>query len=152
MFAKTIEFEDYNGNKVKNTFYFHLNKSQLIKLFTTEGGYSLADRIQKLFVENNGKEIMDIFERLIKMSYGEKSLDGIQFVKNDEVWNRFYQSEAYSEFFMEVVTDAKKASEFFNGIIPKDISEEIQKIIKEHPEEIPDTLKDYLDISAVQPS
>ena len=48
---------------------------------------------------------------------------------------------------MELVGDAKKAAEFFNGILPDDLSDAINKAISENPENIPDVLKDYVDDS-----
>ena len=69
-----------------------------------------------------GKEIpagSDIFKDLIIRAYGVKSLDGKRFIKNDEVRDEFVQSEAYSELFMELATNAESASEFINGIIPQ---------------------------------
>lgn len=88
---------------------------------------------------------MEIFESLIKMSYGRKSLDGRKFEKTEEIWNDFYQTEAYSILFTELVTDARKAAEFVNKIIPSALADEAQKIMKEHPEALPDELKEYVD-------
>lgn len=143
MFTKTITYEDYAGNKRTEQFYFNLNKAEIIKWLTTSGDYTLDKVLDQLSKERNGKKIMEIFENLIRLSYGQKSLDDRKFVKNDEVWNDFYQTEAYSVLFTELVTDAKKAANFVNNIIPKDLAAEVEKIIKEYPEGIPDTLKDY---------
>jgi hypothetical protein len=35
------------------------------------------------------------------------------------------QTEAYSELFVEITSDEKKASEFINGIIPQKMAEEL---------------------------
>lgn len=144
MFVKSIEYEDYAGNKRTENFYFNLNKAEVIKWLTTSGDYTLDKVLERLSNERNGKKIMEIFEELIHLSYGQKSLDDRKFVKNEEVWNDFYQTEAYSVLFTELVTDAKKAVDFVNKIIPRDLASEVEKIIKEHPEGIPDTLKDYI--------
>lgn len=143
MFKRTFEFTDYDGNYRKEEHYFNLSKAELIKWLTTTGDYTLDKVLQRLSVERNGKKIMDIFEDLIHLSYGKKSLDGRKIEKSEEIWNDFYQTEAYSILFMELITDAKKAADFVNKIIPKDLADEVDKIIKEHPEGIPDTLKDY---------
>lgn len=47
-----------------------------------------------------------------------KSSDGKRFEKSEEISKAFEQTEAYSELFMELVTDAEKAAAFINGIIP----------------------------------
>lgn len=143
MLKRSIEFEDYDGNKRKEDHYFNLNKAEVIKWLTTSGDYTLDKVLERLSTERNGKKIMEIFEDLIHLSYGKKSLDGRKFEKTEEIWNDFYQTEAYSVLFTELVTDARKAADFVNKIIPKDLADEVEKIIKEHPEGIPDTLKDY---------
>lgn len=143
MYKKTITFTDYNGVERKEDHYFHLNKAEVIKWLTTSGDYTLDKVLERLSTERNGKKIMEIFEDLIHRSYGRKSLDGRKFEKTEEIWNDFYQTEAYSVLFTELVTDAKKAADFVNRIIPQDLADEVEKIIREHPEGIPDTIKDY---------
>lgn len=143
MLKRSIEFEDYDGTKRKEDHYFNLNKAEVIKWLTTSGDYTLDKVLERLSTERNGKKIMEIFEDLIRLSYGKKSLDGRKFEKTEEIWNDFYQTEAYSILFTELVTDARKAADFVNKIIPKDLADEVEKIIKEYPEGIPDTLKDY---------
>lgn len=141
MLKKTIEFEDYDGNMRKEDHYFNLNKAEVIKWLTTTGDYTLDKVLDRLSTERNGKKIMEIFEGLIHMSYGKKSLDGRKFEKTDEIWNDFYQTEAYSVLFTELVTDARKAAEFVNQIIPKSLSNEVEKIIKEKPQALPESIR-----------
>lgn len=150
MLKKTITYEDYNGASRTEDFYFNMNKSEVIKFLTTSGDYTLDKVMDRLTKERNGKEIMRIFEEILKISYGEKSLDGRKFEKSDKIWNDFYQTEAYSELFTELVTDAAKAADFFNGIIPKQLADEVNKIMDQYPDGIPDELKDY-QIARAQP-
>lgn len=144
MFKKTISFKDYDNNDRTEDFYFNLNQSEVIKWLTTSGDYTLDKVLQRLSTERNGKKIMAIFEDIIHMSYGRKSLDGRKFEKNDEIWNDFYQTEAYSILFTELVTDAKKAADFINKVIPKDLADAVEKIIKDNPNGIPAEFKDYV--------
>lgn len=143
MYAKVIKFEDYNGVKREEEHFFNLNKAEVIKWLTTSGDYTLDKVLERLSKERNGKKIMEIFEEMIKMSYGKPSLDGRKFEKTDDIWNDFYQSGAYSELFSELVTDAAKAADFVNKIIPKDLADEVAKIIKDNPDGIPAELRDY---------
>lgn len=143
MLKKNIEFIDYNDQKRTEEHYFYLNKAEVIKWLTTSGDYTLDKVLERLSNERNGKKIMEIFEDLIHRSYGKKSLDGRKFEKSDDIWNDFYQTEAYSVLFTELVTDAKKAAEFVNAIIPKDLADEVEKIIRENPDGIPAEIKDY---------
>lgn len=150
MYAKVIKFEDFNGVKREEEHFFNLNKAEVIKWLTTSGDYTLDKVLERLSKERNGKKIMEIFEEMIKMSYGKPSLDGRKFEKTDDIWNDFYQSDAYSELFTELVTDAAKAADFVNKIIPKDLAEEVAKIIKENPDGIPEELKDYTGSTSVK--
>ena len=106
--------------------------------------YTLDKVLERLTQTQNTKEIMDLYKDIVRRSYGVKALDGISFDKSEETWNKFYHSEAYSELFMELVGDAGKFADFFNSIIPKDLSNEIDKILKENPEGLPDAVKDYV--------
>ena len=55
-------------------------------------------------------------------SYGEKSLDGKRFIKNKELTEAFIQTEAYSELFVELASNADEAVKFINGIMPKNMT------------------------------
>lgn len=143
MYVKKIRFTDFNDVQREEEHFFNLNKAEVIKWLTTSGDYTLDKVLDRLSKERNGKKIMEIFEDMIKMSYGKPSLDGRKFEKTEEIWNEFYQSDAYSELFTELVTDAAKAADFVNKIIPKDLAAEVAKIIKENPEGIPAELMDY---------
>lgn len=144
MYKRTITFTDYDDVEREEDHYFNLNKAEVIKWLTTSGDYTLDKVLERLSKERNGKKIMEIFEDLIHRSYGQKSLDGRKFEKTEEIWNNFYQTEAYSVLFTELVTDAAKAAEFVNKIIPKDLASEVEKIIKENPDGIPEEIKDYV--------
>ena len=144
MLKREIEFEDFEGKKRKEAFYFHLSKSELVKWMMTGGEYTMDKVLERLVKTRNNKEVMEIFEDLLHRSYGVKSLDGRQFVKNEEEWNKFYQTGAYDVLFMELVGNGKKAAEFVNAVIPKDLAEEAQRIIDENPDAISDEMRDYL--------
>ena len=51
---------------------------------------------------------------------------------------------AYSELFMEIVSDAKKAADFFNGIMPDDLATAVKDAMAKNPDGISDVLKDYI--------
>lgn len=141
MYVRKIPYTDFLGNKREDEFYFNLNKAEVIKWLTTSGDYTLDKVLHKVAKERNGKQIIEIFEEMLKMSYGKPSLDGIKFEKSDEIWDDFYRSDAYSELFTELVTDAAKAAEFLNKIIPKDLAEEVDKTIRSNPNLIPEEVK-----------
>lgn len=141
MLVKKIKYTDFNGQEREEEFLFNLNKSELIKWLTTNGGYTIEAILQKMIETENVRDMINEFETLILTSYGEKSLDGKRFVKTKEIQDNFRYSPAYDELFMELVGDASKASEFFNKIIPSDLAAEVDKIMKENPDQVPDVLK-----------
>ena len=98
----------------------------------TVGG--LTEMIMKVVKTENTPEIIKIFKDLILKAYGEKSADGKRFIKSPELSEGFAQTEAYSELFMELATDADAAAKFVNGITPADldVSEEQINKIKEN--------------------
>lgn len=120
MLKKTIEYTDYNDVKRKEDFYFNLTKAEIMEMeLSTTGG--LAEMIQKIIDTQDTPQIIKLFKELVLKAYGEKSADGKRFIKNDEVRDGFAQTEAYSELFMELATDANAAAAFVNGIVPKDL-------------------------------
>lgn len=144
MLKKTITFKDYDNNERTEDHYFNMNSAEVIKWLTTTGEYTLDKVIIRLSQERNGKKIMEIFDGLIKLAYGKKSLDGRKFEKSDEIYNDFYQTEAYSKLFVELVTDAKKAADFINGIIPEELANEVSKIMRMNKDGLPAEILDYV--------
>ena len=124
MLKKTITYVDYNGTERTEDFYFNLSKAEIMEMeMGTTGG--LAEMITKIVAAQDAPAIIKIFKDLILKSYGEKSADGKRFIKSDEISTAFTQTEAYSELFMELATDAEAAAAFVNGIIPADMAKEV---------------------------
>lgn len=116
MLKKIISYTDYDGNEREESFYFNLTESEIIEMeFSTTGG--LTQMIEKIVETRDSTRIMSIFKEIILKSYGEKSADGRRFVKSREISEAFSQTPAYNKLFMELVTDAKKASDFVNGLV-----------------------------------
>ena len=124
MIAKTITYTDYNDVERTEKFYFNLSKAEVMEMeMSTSGG--LAEMIQRVVAAQDQPAIIKIFKDLILKAYGVKSPDGRKFIKSDELSLDFAQTEAYSQLFMELATDAEKASEFVNGIVPADMAKQI---------------------------
>jgi len=124
MYVKTVEYEDYNGEKRKDDLYFHLTEAELFRTqVSTVGGFE--ELVERIIKTRNVPELMKVFEDLIHKSYGVKSPDGKRFIKNEEIWNEFYESEAYSVFFMELLTNDVEAAKFVNGVIPKRLRDQM---------------------------
>lgn len=134
MLKKNIKYTDYNGVEREEDFYFNLSKAELMEMeMGIDGG--LAEMIQQIVKAQDTPSIIKVFKDIILKSYGEKSADGKRFVKVSEAGNPlsvgFSQTEAFSQLFMELATDADAAAKFIKGIIPGDIEineEELKKL------------------------
>lgn len=127
MIKKTIAYTDYNGVERKEDFYFNLTKAEVMELeMSTKGG--LAEMIQRIVAAQDQPAIIKIFKDLIIKAYGVKSPDGKKFIKNQEVVDDFVQTEAFSELFMELATDADAAAKFVNGIVPANLAEQAKQM------------------------
>ena len=127
MLKQTITYTDYNGTERTEDFYFNLSKAELMEMeMGTAGGYT--EMVNRIVASQDGASIIKIFKDLILKAYGVKSVDGKKFIKIDEnghkVSDDFAQTEAYSELFMKLATDAEAAAAFVNGIIPKSDNED----------------------------
>lgn len=121
MLKKTMTYTDFDGNERTEDFYFNLTKAEIMEMdLVAEGG--LERTIEKISKAQDGKRLVALFKDLVIKSYGEKSLDGKRFIKNDEIQTAFAQTNAYSDLFMELATDENAAAAFVNGIIPADLS------------------------------
>lgn len=121
MLKKTITYTDYNGVELTEDFYFNLSKAEAIELEVGIPG-GLTAMIQNIVAANDNPSIIKIFKEFILKAYGVKSPDGKRFMKTDEngrpLADKFKETEAYSELFMELATNAEEAAKFINGIIP----------------------------------
>jgi hypothetical protein len=124
---KTITYKDFNDEEVSEDFFFHLSKAELVELeMSHEDG--LAASLQRIVDAEDGKGIIKEFKNIILSAYGQRSPDGKRFVKNQQLRDEFESTEAYSELFMELVTNTDAAIEFVNGVIPAGMAEEAAKL------------------------
>lgn len=133
MYIKEITYEDYNGEKVSEKFYFNFTKAELATMnLEQEGG--LQNYIERISNERDTPKLVKLFQDLILKAYGVKSDDGKHFIKvkdGHRLAEDFMQTDAYSEYFMMLVQDDKEATNFINGCIPKELLKEVQEAQKQ---------------------
>lgn len=130
MLTKKITYTDYNGETRTEDFYFNLTKAELMEMeMSTTGG--LTEMVRRIANTKDIPAMMQVFKKIILKSYGVKSDDGKRFIKSEELSTSFEQTEAYSELFMELLQDEKKAAAFINGIIPAELSKQVEEAQKE---------------------
>ena len=126
MLKKTITYVDYNGIERKEDFLFNLTKTELMKWdLKTPGG--LAAKLEKISQQFDIPSLTSFIEDLIDKSYGIKSDDGVRFIKDEKLSTMFRQTEAYDQLFVELLSNEKKTADFINGILPKELMEEVKK-------------------------
>ena len=130
MLTKTITYNDYNGVERTEDYLFNLSKAELMEMELSIAG-GLSETIDKIIKTKDTPALVKIFKKLLLNSYGVKSPDGKRFIKTDELREEFAQTEAYSQLFMELATNAEAAAAFVNGIIPADLANEAAKNIPE---------------------
>ena len=126
MIKKTITYEDYMGNERTEDFYFNLSKAELTEMeLGITGGFSAM--VEKITKAKDTPAIVKVFKELLLKSIGVKSPDGRRFIKSDQIREEFEQTEAYSQLFMLLATDADAAAEFVNGVLPKSLEKMVSR-------------------------
>lgn len=129
MLKRTMTYTNYNGEQITEDCYFNLTKAEILEMeMTTQGG--MAEYIKGIVNAKNTAEIIKIFKELILKAYGKKSPDGRRFIKSEELREEFSQTEAYSDLFMLLATDAEEAAKFVNGVTPADVNVDAEEAMK----------------------
>lgn len=140
MYIKPIKYTDYNDIEREEEFCFNLNKAELMEMHLGQTG-GLDNIVRRIIATQDQAGLLKIFKDLILKAYGETSLDGKHFLKEDEngrpLSKKFEQSEAYSVLFMELSSDENKAIEFITNIMPKDLRDKAEEAAKEFKQTLP---------------
>jgi len=127
LLKKSITYTDFNDVEQTETFTFHLSPPKLMELEASLPG-GLEKHMARLMKANDGAQILELFQKLIQLSIGEVSEDGKRFVQNDDIRDNFVQTNAYTVLFLELGSDEDAAAQFFNGIVPKDLAKQVDKL------------------------
>lgn len=126
MLKKVINYTDYNGVQREEEFLFNLTKAEIAEMeLSVDGGF--AEKLKKIIDAKSAPEIIKVFKEIILKAYGVKSDDGKRFIKTQQLRDEFEQTEAYSNLFMELATNADEAGKFINSIIPQDMEKYTNK-------------------------
>lgn len=126
MLKKIIDYTDFDGVQRKEAFYFNLSEAELMDMQFGEAG-GLQNTLVKIVSTHDTPKLMELFKKIILMSYGEKSNDGRRFIKSKELTDAFTQTNAYSKLYVELASDDVKAAEFINAIIPENLANKVDK-------------------------
>lgn len=130
MLKKTMTYTDYNGTKRTEDFYFDLSRAELMELeLSVEGG--IGSRIERIVASSSQTELIKTFKEIILMAYGKKSEDGRRMEKSPEIRAAFEQCPAYSDLFMELLSDEKTASNFLLAVVPSEVASKAEAKLPE---------------------
>ena len=126
MLKKKVKFEDFNGNEQEVEIHFNLTKTELSNFYAQfEGGFDqyFAEAVRRGDLET----VSMLMLNFIHMSYGQKSPDGLRFVKTEEDLFNFKQSAAYDEVCSSVMKDVDSFLDFVYAIVPSKVGAEAKK-------------------------
>lgn len=133
MIEKTITYTDFLGEEQTETFFFHLGVAELAEMDLSEE--SMGDYIKKIVETQDNREIWRIFRDLLSRSVGTRSPDGKRFIRDENITADFMQTNAFDEFFIELM-DAEYAAKFIHGILPTQVIEKMEaRAEREYTEE-----------------
>lgn len=118
MLKKTITYTDYDGLERTEEFRFNLTKAELVDMELTTAG-TFSETMKRIIAEKDIIRIAKLFKELLLRSYGVKSDDGKRFVKSQELSEAFSQTEAYSDLYIELLSNPEEAAKFFAEVAPK---------------------------------
>lgn len=141
MLKKTIKFKDFNDIERTKDLYFHVSRTAVLTSSNEAYeeiisiGKQLQERGELLkqfedvsisedpFDEKNQllsesiRMVARLLDRLVDLSYGERSEDGLKFVKNEEVLSNFKNSAAYDAFVEEMLMNQEEMIKFMNNLL-----------------------------------
>jgi hypothetical protein len=118
MLKKTITYTDYDGLERTEEFRFNLTKAELVDMELTTAG-TFSETMKRIIAEKDIIRITKLFKELLLKSYGVKSDDGKRFIKSQELSEAFSQTEAYSDLYIELLSNPEEAAKFFAEVAPK---------------------------------
>lgn len=126
MLKKTITYEDFNGEKTTETFYFNLSKPELLELEVSYPN-GIEGALKEMLANNDQAALLAFFKKIILLAFGQKSADGKRFIKSEQLTEEFTQTNAYAQLYMDLLGDSDAAANFLNGVVPSDLAEAMKK-------------------------
>lgn len=119
MIKKTVEYVDFNNEKVIEDLYFHLSKDemQMIELTYPSGG--LSYQLQRAVESGDMGTFYITFRMLILKAFGQKTANGRSFMKDAQLTKEFEYSPAFIKIMDEFLNDMDKMEAFLKGVIPE---------------------------------
>jgi hypothetical protein len=129
VFKTTVTYHDFNDKPHTEDLYFHMMAPEWADLeFNPEFDGSLNDYIKDAMESGEGRKIYTFFKMMVVNSYGRRSEDGSEFIKNPEFSEKFLNSPAWEQFFLWLTDDPKNSEQFWNGLFPEAMKEKVAEL------------------------
>lgn len=137
MYKRPITFRNLDGERITKDFYFNLTVPEVTELEYGMTG-KLSEQWTQIVETKNAGAMLREFKNLISMAYGERSSDGITFLKEDPITGaslgrKFLQSDAYAVLFMELLGENSSDhafTDFLRACLPTEVSEKLPSNIE----------------------
>lgn len=133
MVKKVIKYKDYEGNLVETEFFFSLSKADCTDLdfyYEEQGG--LKEYLKSLIKDKDPDSIpkrpmWEFLKVVIAKSVGKRPIGQKFLVKDENVRNEFFYTNAFSEFVEELLDTPSAISDFMTNVLPEIPKEDMDK-------------------------
>lgn len=132
MLALDRTYENFKGEMVTKTFYFHLSNKELRKMplaqelpenVTTE---NLQEVVTSIAKEKSSEDMISTIESFVADAFGYVSDDGEEFLKDKELTKAFMNSTAFDDLIMDLISDESYLENFLINVVPKKMAPNIK--------------------------
>lgn len=120
MIKKTMTYTTPFGDTFTDDFYFNLTKAELTKLEVTSDG-EFSNMFRTLIATRKSTAVIELVDNIIDHSYGVRSEDGKRFSKDPQFLKEFKETQAFSDLYHSLCTNADLLIEFVEGVLPADL-------------------------------
>ena len=124
MFSREFTYTDYNGNEKKATYWFSLEKDEMLRMELGNYG-GLEHTMKQMMKEERPDKVLDLLENIVLNAVGEVSPDGSSFYKNEKIRENFRQTKVCHDLLFELMSDENALQAFIVGAIPAEIAQKM---------------------------
>ena len=127
MFSHIIRVKGFFDDEPKaKKLYFHLSRREMFDFIKQyDNVKNFEEWMQSAIEAEDFYTLMEFFDNLIGSSYGERQ--GERFVKGDQIKESFLNSPEYEVLFDELMEKPHLVKEFYEGIFPEKIMNQVKQ-------------------------
>jgi hypothetical protein len=128
MLQETVSYTDFDGDPQVETLHFHLGRTDIFELLPYEERIrelsEMFDGPERTMTSEEIREVYQVLEKLVELSYGIRSDDGKHFRKSPDIYADFRSTAVFDAFMFGMFEDPAKAVNFMVKIMPKEMLDE----------------------------